>query len=222
MARTPLDPSLLAAADADRDASRLDAVVASLLPGARALAERVFAAEVLDAVDGPAQHALASIAKSALDFAPVRSARAAGLLDALTQDERDAIEAHGDDIAGTLARAWVDLWSRAAAQTDGALRVDRAAPESAPLEAAWAECAAQLGLDRAQADALVMDFCQRIRSEGSALHLPLGLVLDGRASDLWLHREGALGALPEEIVRSGEQLRAPTISLDEARKRRGS
>ena len=95
MARTPLDPSLLAAADADRDASRLDAVVASLLPGARALAERVFAAEVLDAVDGPAQHALASIATSSLDFAHVRSARAAGLLDALTQDERDAIEAHG-------------------------------------------------------------------------------------------------------------------------------
>jgi hypothetical protein len=221
MARTPLDPSLLRS-DADHDASRLDAVIASLRPGARALAERVFAAEVLDAVDGPAQHALASIAKGPVDFAPVRSARAAGLLDALTPDERDAIEAHGDDIASTLARAWVDLWSRAAAMSDGALRVDRAAPESAPLDATWAECAAQLGLDRPHADALLMEFCQRIRSEGATLLLPLGLVLDGRASDLWLHREGAVGALPDEIARSGEQLRAPAISLDEARKRRGS
>jgi hypothetical protein len=94
-------------------------------------------------------------------------------------------------------------------------------PDERSIEQSWSECAALLGLDRAEADALVLAFCQQIRSEGAAVSLPLGLALDGRASDLWLHREGALGALPDEVVRSGEQLRGPALSLDQARKRRG-
>jgi hypothetical protein len=223
MTRTPLDPSLLGASDPARDQALLDAIVQSLRPSARALAARVFAREVLDAVDGPSEHALASLAKdhASLDFAAVREGRARALLDSLSEQERAAIDEHGEDIASTLARAWVDLWSRAAAESDGALRVDRAVPDQRAIDESWSECAAMLGLDRAEADGLVLAFCQRIRSEGATVSLPLGLAIDGRASDLWLHREGARGALPEEVVRSGEQLRAPAISLDEARKRRG-
>lgn len=223
MTRTPLDPSLLDHADPARDAVLLDGIVQSLRPSARALAARVFAREVIDAIDGPTTSALAALLKdrSSVDFTAVHDARARALLDSLSAEERAAIDEHAEDIASTLARAWVDLWSRAASEADGALRVDRAVPDERSLDQSWAECAAQLGLERAEADALVLAFCQRIRSEGATVALPLGLALDGRASDVWLHREGAIGALPEEVVRSGEQLRGPAISLDDARKRRG-
>lgn len=221
MARTPLDPSLLDGGDPDRDRTLLSSLERSLLPSAQSLAERVFAREVLDAIDGPSAHALAAMSRAPLPIDRARAGRTQALLDALDADERAAIASHAADIAGTLARAWVDLWFRAASESEGALRVDRSVPAQPELDRAWSESAAQLGLAREEADGLVLAFCQQIRSEGAQVALPLGLAIDGRASDLWLHRDGSIGALPDEVLRSGEQLRGPAISLDDARKRRG-
>jgi hypothetical protein len=227
MSRTSLDPSLLGAegAHAARDQALLTALVEGLSQTAHGLAFEVFVREVGDALDAEARAAIASVvvpsARDKLDFSAARAARARAVLAALDEDERAAIAAHGQEIAATLARAWVDLWSRAALEADGALRVTSVAPAGEPMASAWAECASQLGLDRSEADSVLESLLERVRREGLSVELPLGLRLDGRASDLWLHHSSQPGALPEEIARSGAQLRGPAISLDEARKRRG-
>jgi hypothetical protein len=225
MARTPLDPSLLDAHPerSGADAERLQALVRELSPAAHALAEAVFVREVADTIDGPARAALASIARDprALDFSAIEAARAAALRAALSRDEREAIAAHAEEIASTLAGAWVDLWSRAVADSEDALRVQTVAPDAASLAAAWAQTAALLGLSVAEADALVRSLLERVRRDGIILELPLGLQLDGRATDLWMHHASRPSALAAEVVRSGEQLRGPAVSLEEERKKRG-
>jgi hypothetical protein len=220
MTRTPLDPSLLG--DDTKDAPRIDPWIARFMPGATALAERIFLREVTDAIAGPAEHALRSLLKdpSRLDRGSVAEPLAARIAAGLTAEEREGIHAHGNDIARTLGRATVDLWSLAVSEADGALRVDRAVPEGDDLVAAWRETAELLGLREDEADALAQQVFAQLRAEGAVVSLPLGLVLDARASDLWAHREGAQGALPEDVVRSGEQRRAP-VSLHEERLKRG-
>ncbi|MBL8684289.1 MAG: hypothetical protein JNK05_34260 [Myxococcales bacterium] len=226
MSRTPLDPTLLGADSAQdaRDHALLSALVEGLTPRADVLATDVFVREIGDALDAEAHAAIAAVvvgARDKLDFSTARANRTRAILAVLDDDERAAIAEHAREIASTLARAWIDLWSRAAAESEGALRIERVAPPQEPLARAWDECAAQLGLDRAEADSVLDALLGRVRREGLSVELPLGLRLDGRASDLWIHHSSQAGALPDEIARSGAQLRGPAISLDEARKRRG-
>jgi hypothetical protein len=221
MSRTPLDPSLLG--DDAQDHALLDAWIARLRPAADALAMQVFLREVVDAMTAPAEHALRSIARDpgSLRSEPARDALAKQVAATLRPDEREGVRAHGEEIADALGRAWVDLWHTAVSTSDGALRVGAATPDDAALHRAWSETAELLGLSRAEADGLVLEACAAMHRAGETVALPLGLSLDARASDLWMHRTGEAGALPEEIARSGAQLRGPAASLDEARRRRG-
>lgn len=226
MSRTPLDPSLIGtdSAQDDRDEALLSALVEGLTPRADVLATDVFVREIGDALDAESRAAIAAVTSASrdkLDFSLARANQSRAILAVLDEDERAAIAAHGREIASTLARAWVDLWSRASAASDGALRVANVAPEQDELARVWDECAAQLGLDRAEADSVLDALLGRVRREGLSIELPLGLRLDGRASDLWIHHSSQAGALPDEIARSGAQLRGPAISLEEERKRRG-
>jgi hypothetical protein len=217
MTRSTFDPALTLHRTSDaEELQRLESLRARLRLAASLVAERVFLREIALVIAEP----IARILPANLQ-AEKHLQRA--LAPVLTTDEREAVAQHAEDIADTLARAWVDLWARTLA--NGASRITHTAPTEPTLSATWSETLSQLGLTSTEADEIFSGFYRALHDEGAVFALPQGLVIDGRTSDLWLKRaqgEGALEGQVEEYAVSGQQLRSADVvaNVPDAQKRK--
>ncbi len=219
MTRSSLDPSVLPSHLAGReDQARLEYLRQQLRGVSRAVAEKVFLREVSTMFTS-------QIPRSLLARFQAESPLNDALRRTLTDDERDGIDAHAADIADTLSRAWVDLWSRTL--SDDAKKITETAPAEPALRAVWDEVLAQLGLQFSESVEIFQGFYRAIHEQGAVVPLPNGLVLDGRSSDLWMRRQtsGASDqSMVEEFAVSGQQLRteeSATKSLGEQKRKPG-